>query len=176
MALIALGCLSIAVTSCQKYDGDSYDFSNKENNYITFSKVAPVTVNGALLTDDEDEVILDSLGNPYPIYKPVDVVVETRMAFTEDITYTYVITLDGFETKTATGTLKAGTTSSKITLDYPESVFPDGLSETEGTLVLIKANGEKYGDLRIGYPKVGGKTKIDLTVYGPREYEEEEEE
>lgn len=168
IALVALGCLSLAVTSCQKYDGDSYDFSNKEKDYITFSKISPVSVNNNLLKDSLDEVVLDSLGDPYPIYKPVDITVVTRMAFTEDITYTYIITLEGFEPQTRTGILKMGSTSSTITLDYPESVFPSGVTEAEGTVVLTQAKGEKYGELRIGYPKVGEKTKFDLDVLKPR--------
>lgn len=169
MVLVAIGCLSLAVASCQKYDGDSYDFSNKEVNYTRLSNAStPVTVNGDVEVDSLGDPILDSLGEPYPIYKPVNVTVETRMAFTEDINYTYVIKLNGFETKTGAGVIKMGATNSKISLDYPESAFPSGIKEAEGTIELIGANGTKYGDLRMGYPNVGDNLKISLDVIKPR--------
>lgn len=161
--LVTLGCISLIGTACQKYDGDSYDFTNKERNYINFTDDDPVGVN------EEVEVeMVDTNEVEYHIYEPVDVSVDTRMAFTEDIHYSYVIKLEGFETKTGSGIIKMGTTSSTITLDYPEDVFPAGVEEAEGTLELTGANGAKYGDLRMGYPNVGDQIVIPLTVYKPR--------
>ena len=170
IVLVALACLSISVTSCQKYDGDSYDFSNKEKNYVRMAKATTqVVVNGPAAVDSLGEVILDSLGNSYSMYAPAEVSIETKMSFTEDITYTYVIELDGFEPKPGSGVLKKGTTSSKILLDYTEEDFPAEMLETEGTIKLTGANGVAYGDLRLGYPKVGSNLSVALFVLKPRE-------
>lgn len=166
--LVAMGCIALFATACKKYDADTYEFTNQEKNYIRFS-VKSVTVNADVAVDSLDQPILDSLDMPYYIYEPTDVGVETRMAFTEDIIYTYVISLEGMAPVTKTGVLTRGTTTSKISLDYPESEFPNNVDVLTGTLELVKAEGANYGDLRLGYPAVGERTKVSLVINRPRD-------
>lgn len=146
--LAIAGCFALLVTSCKKYDGDSYDFSDKEKNYIRFASVAPIEFN----TPEED-----SLENVYYPFSMEEIAVETRVAFTEDITFEYTVTIDGQAPETHTGTLPRGSTSTSIMVGIPEDKFPDDVDVITGKIELISASGPSYGNLRLGYPKEGNQ-------------------
>lgn len=158
---VLLGCFSLLIVACKKYEGDSYDFSDKEKHYIRFADRTPLEFN---------EALEDSLGDEYYPFEEQSVVVEVRQVFTEDITYKYSVDLDG-NVSTHTGVIPRGKNSSEIILGFDEDAFTDSVDVIAGKIQLLEASAPNYGELRIGYPKEGNQV-INFIVNRPVELPE----
>ncbi len=164
IGLLTISVLIMVLASCKKYDGDSYDFSNGVNDYITFTPDQELFFN----TETADTVIgTDTLFYYLPDEEPQAVSIETRMAFSEDIQFTYTVTLENGFKETYQGVLPKLTSSVEVEIDLSDVVFPESSDELAGEVELVSASGPTKGNLRIGYPQEGNRTKVSILVLKP---------
>lgn len=130
------------VVSCNRYDGDSYDLSDKTQHYMRFTSKVP-------LEDTEANTFTFTL--------------QTRVGFTEDLTVNYSIQLDGQAEMNYTITYPKNTISLPLTYTPPVGTVPATASSIDGVITLKSAVGARTGTLRIGYPETGDET-IPITI------------
>ncbi len=152
----------IALASCKKYDGDSYDFSDKVKDYMRFTPGQFVVVNA-----ETADSIIGADTFYYYVESPGEFDVETRVGFTEDIQFNYRVSLDNGPTEDRQGTMAMGTSLETLELAYGEDAFSAGDSILTGQIELLNASGGKYGNLIIGYPKEGSNAIINFIANKP---------
>lgn len=159
--LLALLLLMLGFQACKKYDGDSYDFSDKTKHYMIFT-ASTVTFNDGIDdkgTEDEDD----------DVYKLTskNITLSTRVGFVDPIQTSYTIKIDGGATETLNYTYPSFTTSKAIATTIDASKFPAGVNVITGTITLNSATGDQYGPLTIGYPKPESGVVIEFEAYRP---------
>ena len=162
--VVALG--ATALSACKKYPGDTYDFSQTSVNYVRFSSAAPIEVNAETIdTFQIDPVTADTVLGYYYVEAPGKVTVESRVAYTTPVNFTLKVKSVAFAERTINGTIPAQALNVAVPIAFPAADF-NGAEEITGTIELVsaEANGTT---LRLGYPKVGDRTKINFTAYNP---------
>lgn len=159
-SLLIFGAV-VALASCKKYDGDSYDFSNKTKDYIRVTPGQALEIN----TTTVDTVIgTDTFY--YFVEEPAMFRVETRMAFGEDVTFNYAVNIDNGASENRQGVLEKGVTFTDVDLGFDEAAFGAD-SAISGTVILTGASGAAYGSLRLGYPLENSNISIPFTANKP---------
>jgi hypothetical protein len=159
IVILAVVLAGTALQSCEKYHGDTYEFSDIQGNYILFS------------TDDEDLDLTDLQLNSGTdndgkhVKDTISVDLSTRMNMTSEVNYTYSYEIDGGGSVEVQGVYPAETSSAPIELYTTDAMFPAGTDKITGTIVLTSASNDK-GALTIGYPD-STKAKINFTAYKP---------
>ncbi len=147
--------LSLSIVGCKKYDGDSYDFSNTTNSYMMF------TTTSATFNDGKS-----ASGTTY-ISTPKNVVLTSRIGFSEPISVVLTLQITGGSSRTVNVSYDKFVTSKTVSITIGESDFPAGTNVVNGTITLSSAASSKYGDLRLGYPAEGTKTVVPFKAYRP---------
>ena len=138
-------------TSCKKYAGDSYDFSNTQKNYVRFASIANLSF------------------NPDGKLAARNITFQSRVAYTENINIAYSINIEGQQDKKQLTTiLPWGTTGVAVPITIPASYFSDSQNTLSGTIKIESASGVNYGDLRVGYPNQGDASVIKFTAKKPQ--------
>lgn len=157
--ILAVVLAGSALQSCEKYHGDTYDFSDVQGNYIMFS------------TQDEDLDLTDLQLNSGTdntgkhVADTITVDLSTRMNMTAEVNYTYSYQIDGGSSVEVQGVYPAETSSAPIKLYTTDAMFPAGKDKITGKIVLTSASND-HGDLTLGYPD-STTAKINFTAYKP---------
>ncbi len=157
-----MGLLGVALFGgCQKYDGDSYDFAQKDQNYIRFTADQSLVFNA----ETADSIIGDDTFF-YFVEDSQPLSVETRVGFTEPVTFIYTLETDNGISEEHTGTIPAQSTTGAIELSFPADRFGPADSVVTGTYTLKSATGQ-YGDLRVGYPQASAGSQVSFVANKP---------
>lgn len=156
--ILAVVFAGSALQSCEKYHGDTYDFSDSQADYMTFAydeeEDGPLQINADIDTTTNTH-IADTLS--------VDIV--TRMNLVSEVNYTYSYQIDGGSSVEVQGVYPANATSASIKVYTTDAMFPAGKDKITGKIILTGASTEA-GDLTIGYPD-STAAMIDFTAYKP---------
>lgn len=164
-ASLAIG-LIIALASCKKYEEDSPDFSNKINDYIIFSP----NQDGIVFNAETADTVIGTDTFYYYVPDEQSIAVETRVAFPEDIQFTYTVTTENGVSETHQGVLTKFTTAASVSISLVDLPFPDSADVMSGEIELISASGPTKGELVVGHPQPGIRTKISFVVNKPNVY------
>lgn len=153
--LIALVVLLGIMTfqSCQKYDGDSYDFSDTVPSYLMFSTTS--------LTFNDKET-----AGVY-VSTPKNATLTSRIGLTEAIDVVLTIAVTGGSSRTLNVTYNKFVTTQAIPITIAASDFPTGINVINGTIKLTSASGASIESLRLGYPTSAKGTSIAFKAYRP---------
>lgn len=147
-----------AMQSCEKYHGDTFNFSDTLANYITFAydeeEDGPLQIN-AVIDTTTNERLADTIS--------VDII--TRMNLLSEVNYTYSYEVDGGSPIEVQGVYPANRTSSSIEVYTTDAMFPPGKDKITGKIILTSASTSK-GDLTVGYPDSAAAT-INFIAYKP---------
>ena len=154
MKIRYIACLIIVIAmafqSCEKYHGDTLDFSKSLPNYITFSG------------DDLDSAVLngekDGLGKYVADTLEVDLV--TRMNLVSAVNYVYTYQIDGGSSTDVQGIYPAEVTSQTLKIATSADMFPQGADSISGKVILKSASEANGGNLTLGYPDSTGAVII----------------
>ena len=157
-ALFVMLSLILSLSACKKYDGDSYDLSQKTSNYLRFTPGQELIFNGMTVDTTID-------GEDY-FYYAEDVQsfkIETRVAFTENVTVNYSITPEAGASENISAKLERQKNSQTEELTFPMAGFGGADSMIAGQIKLVSNS----ANLTLGYPQAGDNTTIDFVAFKP---------